>query len=79
MAEQLPATLGTELLDASREAFMQGMRASTDRRDGRGGRRSAVLAVTMLRHVRSGAETEAAGEAASAQAREPLEGAVAVE
>jgi DHA2 family multidrug resistance protein-like MFS transporter len=57
-AERLPADLGAQLLDAAREAFVRGMRASTIV--------AMVVAValvavalTMLRDVRSGAETEA--------------------
>ena len=60
-AERLPADLGAQLLDAAREAFVRGMRASTV---------VAmvvavglvVVALTMLRDVRSGAETEAASD-----------------
>ena len=61
VAEQLPASLGTALLDASREAFVQGMRVSTAVATvvaiG-----ISVLSVTMLRHVGSGSESKAAAE-----------------
>ncbi len=56
-AEALPASLGSALLDASREAFIQGMRVSIAVASivaiG-----IAVLAVTMLRHVGSGSTRE---------------------
>ncbi|HVF07699.1 MAG TPA: MFS transporter, partial [Actinomycetota bacterium] len=61
-ADQLPTSLGTALLDASREAFIQGMRVSTAVATvvaiG-----ISVLAVTMLRHVPPGASHEVEMEA----------------
>ena len=58
-AERLPADLGGQLLDAAREAFVRGMRASTIVAMVVAVA-VAVVALTMLRDVRSGAETEAA-------------------
>ncbi len=77
-AEQLPASLGTALLDASREAFIQGMRVSTTVATvvaiG-----ICILAVTMLRHVGSGSDREVAAEAEPAPELEPFQGVVAVD
>jgi DHA2 family multidrug resistance protein-like MFS transporter len=60
-AERLPADLGAQLLDAAREAFVRGMRASTVV--------AMVVAValvavalTMLRDVRPGSEAQAAAD-----------------
>ena len=62
VAERLPGQLGTALVESARDAFVQGMRVSTAIATvvaiG-----VAALAVTMLRHVRSGAEREAAAAA----------------
>jgi DHA2 family multidrug resistance protein-like MFS transporter len=58
-AERLPGDLGAQLLDAAREAFVRGMRASTIVAIAVAVALVAV-ALTMLRDVRSGAETEAA-------------------
>ena len=60
-AERLPADLGAQLLDAAREAFVRGMRASTIVAMVVAVA-VAVVALTMLRDVRSGAETEAAAD-----------------
>ena len=60
-AERLPADLGAQLLDAAREAFVRGMRASTIVATVVA-IAVAVVALTMLRDVRSGAETEAAAD-----------------
>ena len=61
VAETLPNSVGTELLDAAREAFIRGMRVSTTVATlvaiG-----ISVLALTMLRHVRSGSGQEAEAE-----------------
>jgi DHA2 family multidrug resistance protein-like MFS transporter len=69
VAGQLPAQLGTAVLEVARDAFVQGMQAATTL--------SAVisvgvaiLAVVMLRNVGSGADREAAGETEAEQARE---------
>ena len=60
-AERLPADLGAQLLDAAREAFVRGMRASTIVAMVVAVA-VAVVALTMLRDVRSGAEAEAAAD-----------------
>jgi MFS transporter, DHA2 family, multidrug resistance protein len=69
VADQLPGQLGTAVLDAARDAFVQGMQVATTI--------SAViavgvaiLAIVMLRNVGSGADREAAVDAAEAQARD---------
>ncbi len=76
-AQQLPADLGAELLAGARQAFVLGMRVSTTVAMivaiG-----ISVLAVTMLRHVSSGSETEAAAETGSIQDGS-LDGVVAVD
>ncbi len=77
-AEQLPPSLGTAVLDASREAFIQGMRVSTAVATvvaiG-----ISVLAVTMLRHVGSGSDREAATETEAIHEGESRDRVVAVE
>jgi DHA2 family multidrug resistance protein-like MFS transporter len=60
-AEQLPGDLGAQLIDAAREAFVRGMRASTIVA-AVVAVALAVLALTMMRDVRSGAEAEAAAD-----------------
>jgi DHA2 family multidrug resistance protein-like MFS transporter len=65
VAERLPGQIGSTLAESARDAFIQGMRVSTAIAAivaiG-----VAALAVAMLRHVRSGAEREAAaGQEAS--------------
>jgi DHA2 family multidrug resistance protein-like MFS transporter len=69
VAAQLPAELGTTVLEVARGAFVQGMQAATTI--------SAVisvgvaiLAVVMLRNVGSGEDREAAAEAESERASE---------
>jgi DHA2 family multidrug resistance protein-like MFS transporter len=61
-AEGLPREIGTALVESARGAFVQGMRVASALATvvavG-----VAVLAVVMLRHVRSGAEREAATDA----------------
>ncbi len=66
VAEQLPAQLGTAVLEVARDAFVQGMQAATTL--------SAViavgvaiLAVVMLRNVGSGDDREAAAETETKQ------------
>ncbi len=65
-ADQLPASLGAALLDASREAFILGMRVSTAVATvvaiG-----ISVLAVTMLRHVPPGVSQDVEMEADGSQ------------
>jgi DHA2 family multidrug resistance protein-like MFS transporter len=77
-AEQLPPSLGTALLDASREAFIQGMRVSTAVATvvaiG-----ISVLAVTMLRQVGSGSDREDAKETEAIHEGESRDRVVAVE
>jgi DHA2 family multidrug resistance protein-like MFS transporter len=69
VAGQLPGQLGTAVLAAARDAFVQGMQVATTI--------SAViavgvaiLAIVMLRNIGSGADREAAVDAAEAHARD---------
>ena len=77
VADRLPGSLGTSLLESAQEAFIRGMRASTVVATvvavG-----VAVLSVTMLRDVRSGSESEAA-KAETAVGPDPVDSVVAVE
>jgi MFS transporter, DHA2 family, multidrug resistance protein len=65
VAERLPGRLGDGLVNAAQDAFVQGMRVSTALATvvaiG-----VAIVAVTMLRHVRSGVDREADAELAEA-------------
>jgi len=65
VAQELPGQLGAALVQSAQDAFIQGMRVSsviaTIVAIG-----VAALAVTMLRHVRSGSERESATEAEAA-------------
>ncbi len=78
VAERLPVSIGTALLEASRAAFIQGMRTSvvvaTVVAIG-----ISVVAVTMLRHVGPGSEQEAGhvAEADEIQVGEPAASIVA--
>jgi DHA2 family multidrug resistance protein-like MFS transporter len=67
VAGQLPAQLGTEVLEVARDAFVHGMQAATTISAilavG-----IAILAVVMLRNVGSGADREAAADAESERA-----------
>jgi len=68
-ADGLPGELGSSLVEAAQDAFIQGMRVSsaiaTVVAIG-----VAVLAVSMLRHVRSGADREADAEREAAAERD---------
>ena len=57
IAEQLPAQLGAELIDAAREAFIQGLQL-TATISAVGSIGLAVLTAVLLRHVRAASEPE---------------------
>jgi len=69
IADELPTQLGTAMLESAREAFILGMRASAAVAAAVAVG-IAVLAVTMLRDVRSGSENETA--AANETAMQPV-------
>ena len=77
VAERLPGRVGDALVNAAQDAFVQGMRVSTAIATfvaiG-----VAILAVTMLRHVRSGADREADAELEAAAPQRELPSEVAV-
>ena len=77
VAERLPGRVGDALVNAAQDAFVQGMRVSTAIATfvaiG-----VAILAVTMLRHVRSGADREADAELEAGAPQRELPSEVAV-
>ena len=68
-AEGLPGQLGSSLVEAAQDAFIQGMRVSSAIAT-IVAVAVAVLAVSMLRHVRSGADREADAEREAASERD---------
>jgi DHA2 family multidrug resistance protein-like MFS transporter len=69
VAGQLPAQLGAAVLETARDAFVQGMQIATTI-SAVVAVGVAILAVVMLRNVGSGADREAAADAATEQARD---------